>query len=121
VRLIDRVIVSCIASTQLLYSFFLVIVFAVGRGPVIVSTFGFLGVITAFGLFTGRPVAKFIALVWQAVLLQYTWANTYGVVEILYVAIPLLYLTLTALFLPFKPNAAPSTGITDSTTRKGSL
>ncbi len=117
VRVIDRVIVSCIASIQLLCSLYLLILF--GRASTIVFAVGSLGFMTALGLFTGHPAVKWIALVWQAIFLQYTWGHNKDVLSGLVIVISMGYLALTALFIPFKSKTELQPDLADSTAKKG--
>jgi hypothetical protein len=99
VRVLDRIIVCCIASLQLLYCIYILVIASVGRAPTVIFVYMLFGVVTALALFTGRLVARFIAILWLGVYVLYLRAKSFDVNVMLWELAPIAYLFVTGVLL----------------------
>src|ERR1700687_64535 len=97
---IDRIVVSCMATGQLLYSGYSLWYLLIGRGPAVIFAYMLWGATSACLLLTGRRWARVIATAWQGTLLFEIWKMEVphnAFTSAVWVVPPALYLGATAI------------------------
>lgn len=98
-KVIDRVVLICVSTAQLLYSGELLWLFHVGPPAIILYLLA--GLASAVFLYTGKLESRILAIVWQGMLMAGTWSKSNdphdAFMSVLWVAPATIYLGITAI------------------------
>jgi hypothetical protein len=112
-RVLDRIIVCVIAAVQLFGSGFDLLYLGIGHGPEGLIAYFVWGLVSAAALFTGRFLARLVAVLWQALMLTYFLLKARSLQDVFlpaaWIAPAMIYLAVTAV-LPFWRKSRSSNG-----------